>query len=236
MFYHALKLNSERFPTTLQNPQQHDPKPKSGFLKLKTATKGPLPKQSEVNLAHAIQANTQRMLESGLYFTEKLKLNGWGSTPVGSSLMEKFLDYLYFPEITHREKNIAHAHEETFEWIFQSSGSSKSEIVDNSFRNWLCEGSGIYWVAGKAGSGKSTLLKSIHYDLRTSKDLERWASGKLLVRASFFFWNSGSEIQMSQEGMMRSLLYQCLRVNGRGSLPSQWDTFILSRNFEKPWT
>ncbi|KAH8775071.1 hypothetical protein BGZ57DRAFT_927962 [Hyaloscypha finlandica] len=45
---------------------------------------------------------------------------------------------------------------------------------------------------------------------------------------------------MSQEGMIRSLLYQCLQQRRvpnfmLSSLLSQWDTFLLSRNFEKPW-
>ena len=38
--------------------------------------------------------------------------------------------------------------------------------------------------------------------------LRRWAGSSRLVIASFYFWNSGMEIQMTHTGLLRSLLFQ----------------------------
>lgn len=67
-------------------------------------------------------------------------------------------------------------------------------------------------VSGRPGSGKSTLMKYIceHKDTRTN--LEVWARGHKLIVANFFFWNAGrQDLQKSQEGLLRSILYQILR-------------------------
>lgn len=56
-------------------------------------------------------------------------------------------------------------------------------------------------------------MKHIFDDERTKVYLERWAQqdqtlSAPLIIASFFFWNSGTPEQMSQSGMLRSLLFQ----------------------------
>ena len=38
--------------------------------------------------------------------------------------------------------------------------------------------------------------------------LRRWASTSRLVVASFYFWNSGTELQMTTPGLLRTILYQ----------------------------
>jgi hypothetical protein len=63
----------------------------------------------------------------------------------------------------------------------------------------------------KAGAGKPTLMKYIYENPQTEKCLQRWSQSKQLVGAAFFFWNSGTKLQMSKEGLLRSLLYQSLR-------------------------
>lgn len=45
---------------------------------------------------------------------------------------------------------------------------------------------------------------------RTKELLYAWAQSDSLVIGSFFFWNTGSEMQKSKEGMLRSLMYQIL--------------------------
>jgi len=46
----------------------------------------------------------------------------------------------------------------------------------------------------------------------TATNLEAWAKGRQLIVAEFFFWNAGRQVlQKSQEGLLRSVLYQILR-------------------------
>ena len=40
--------------------------------------------------------------------------------------------------------------------------------------------------------------------------LREWSGDLPLITASFYFWNSGTELQKSQEGLLRSLLYEIL--------------------------
>jgi hypothetical protein len=81
----------------------------------------------------------------------------------------------------------------------------------DSFLAWLGSGNQIYHISGKAGSGKSTLMKFLCQHSRVRKELESWAAEKRLVFAQFFFWNSGEKLQMSLEGLYRSLLFETLK-------------------------
>lgn len=63
----------------------------------------------------------------------------------------------------------------------------------------------------KAGSGKSTLMKYAFDHDNTKEALKAWAGSGELVTASHYFWNVGSPIQRSHEGLLRSLLYQIFR-------------------------
>lgn len=60
------------------------------------------------------------------------------------------LQTLSYSQLHEREFTISEAHQRTFEWIFNTSGTN------NNFVEWLRGTNGIFWVAGKAGSGKST--------------------------------------------------------------------------------
>lgn len=111
---------------------------------------------------------------------------------------------------TLREAAIKEAHEKTFEWIF---GEREFELEERpSFLQWLRQGDGIYWISGKAGSGKSTLMKLLRDSKRTERALKEWAKDKKLVIASFFFWNAGSMMEKSHQGLLQSILYQILKL------------------------
>ncbi|KAM0552653.1 hypothetical protein ACHAPJ_007750 [Fusarium lateritium] len=115
---------------------------------------------------------------------------------------------LHFPTLKTRKSRVADAHAATFNWIFSGSQESPQQVL---FVNFL-EGEGdLFWIQGKPGSGKSTLMKFLsgHYDTR--RHLELWAGGRKLVVASCFFWYAGSHLQKSQEGLLRSLLFEILR-------------------------
>ncbi|CAO2648136.1 Nn.00g090580.m01.CDS01 [Neocucurbitaria sp. VM-36] len=85
------------------------------------------------------------------------------------------------------------------------------QLESNNNLHYLC------WITGKPGSGKSTLMKLIVMNLRTRQHLDIWSREQPLIIASFYFWNSGSKTQMSEGGMLRTILYEAL---------SQWPTWI----------
>lgn len=121
----------------------------------------------------------------------------------------RVLKMLHFPMMKSRYTNIAVAHSSTYKWIFQrtaTKNSSRPQFVD-----WLESGDGIYWINGKAGSGKSTLMKFITGNDRTLESLRIWTGHHTLVTGSYFLWQSGTEMQKSLEGLLRSLLYSILQ-------------------------
>ncbi|TVY20114.1 hypothetical protein LARI1_G001936 [Lachnellula arida] len=81
----------------------------------------------------------------------------------------------------------------------------------DNFMQWLGSDEPLYWITGKPGSGKSTLIKYLYNDSRTTKFSDLWAGKTPLVTAGFFFWNSGTAIQMSETGLFQSLLYQAVK-------------------------
>jgi len=46
---------------------------------------------------------------------------------------------------------------------------------------------------------------------QTQAALEKWSGSRKLYLSSFYFWNQGFELQKSQKGLLRSLLFQILR-------------------------
>ena len=130
-------------------------------------------------------------------------------------IVKRLLRKLWFPEISDRETRIYPTFLTTFQWIFKEP---RDPDKWDSFISWLEHGEGVYWVTGKAGSGKSTLMRMISDSRIAEGFLGGWASNCLLITASFFFWNSGCKLQMSQEGLLRTLLWKAL--NARNTLPS----------------
>ncbi|KAF1353980.1 hypothetical protein BDV97DRAFT_292071, partial [Delphinella strobiligena] len=54
-------------------------------------------------------------------------------------------------------------------------------------------------------------MKFLKDDSRTAEALAEWAGGDDLMVASFHFWRAGSDLQRSQPGLFRSLLYEILK-------------------------
>jgi hypothetical protein len=107
-----------------------------------------------------------------------------------------------------RFDDIVAAHERTFQWALQEHDST-TQSWPNLY-NWLQRESGLYWISGKAGSGKSTLMKYLHKDKLLQASLKEWAGDSQLIVVHFYFWNAGSDLQKSQEGLFRGLLPQVL--------------------------
>lgn len=128
-----------------------------------------------------------------------------------STIRRNILRCLHYRHISDRYDTVTMAHQQTFEWVFCDPIESDRSWFD--FAEWLEEGSGCYWVRGKAGSGKSTLMKFIHQDEQIALLLRQWAAFGSLTTASFFFWYLGYPIQKSQQGLLRSLLHEVLEKN-----------------------
>ncbi|KAG7421532.1 hypothetical protein Forpe1208_v000105 [Fusarium oxysporum f. sp. rapae] len=92
--------------------------------------------------------------------------------------------------------------------------------------NWLALSDKIFHVTGKLGSGKSTLMKFLYSHPTTKGALKGYAGEKDIILARFFFWNPGTDLQNSINGMYRSLLYDILKACPsliQHALPSLWD-------------
>ena len=152
-------------------------------------------------------------------------------------LKQRLLQDLQFLEMPDRHERIAAAHRRTFKWIFESSEGYKVKWTD--FVNWLQNDDELYWITGKAGSGKSTLMKYIYGSRRTRKYLKLRDRTLPVITAGFFFWNSGTNIQMSQQGLLQTLLYESLRQCEDLIpivFPQRWNSYDMFGQDYRPWT
>jgi len=120
----------------------------------------------------------------------------------------RILRRLEYPKMDDRRQTVKSPHVRTLQWALAPPGQQPD---GDSITAWLETGSGIFWVGGKAGSGKSTLMKYLAAHDAVSARLSSWTAGRTLVMANFFFWELGSGLHQSQEGLFRSLLYTILR-------------------------
>jgi hypothetical protein len=142
-----------------------------------------------------------------------------------------FLKSLHFKQIKARQFEVKPAHVNTFEWIFEEGKLQ--------FLQWLRFPNNIFWVGGKAGSGKSTLMKFLCGHHRTRALLGEWAGQQSIIIASHFFWSAGTSMQKSQEGLLRSLLFQIL-IHSPDLIPiicpNRWsDKSLVSFHSLEPW-
>ena len=158
--------------------------------------------------------------------------------PERAKLLERtILQSLHFPEMAHRHDRIAEAYSKTFRWIYRDPRSEDKPWA--SFTDWLEHDSTLYWITGKAGSGKSTLMKYIYHNERTLKHLAKWSPDNAPLTAAFFFWSSGSSLQMSHDGLLRSLLFQLLKQCPAlipSILPERWEVYNLFGSDSLSWT
>ncbi|KAK8251181.1 hypothetical protein HDK77DRAFT_440374 [Phyllosticta capitalensis] len=134
---------------------------------------------------------------------------------------EKALDMLKrlrYVDYSNRYHDITEAHQRTFQWIFDNP--------EHQFTHWLEQQSGIYWITGKPGSGKSTLIKFIEEHDETREKLRTWANQQDLIVAQHYFWISGSKMQRSLEGFLRSIVFQILRKY----------PYLIPKTFPQHWT
>ncbi|KAB2099110.1 hypothetical protein AG0111_0g12616 [Alternaria gaisen] len=130
------------------------------------------------------------------------------------SAEQKILSRLRFVRLEDRYRLISPAYRNTLAWLFGDTGLQGQHQVNDSstFVQWLHSDKNLYWISGRPGSGKSTLMKFLCHHQRTMEHLATWAANHEVIIAEYFFWNAGkNDLQKSQEGLLRSLLYQILR-------------------------
>lgn len=165
-------------------------------------------------------------------------------------MKDKFLSKMAYPDILIREQSVVEAHENTFQWIFQKE--KRQDLPGASLCQWLetepeTPDKQLYWITGKAGSGKLTLMRYISQSPagdnssdqpegpesqpRCSPFLTRWAGSQPLIIASFYFWEVGSPMQRSKEGMLRILLHELLKQSEPEMIasiaPESWEALCL---------
>jgi hypothetical protein len=139
---------------------------------------------------------------------------------------ESLMARLYFRHMADRLQIIPQAHIDTFEWMFSEEHETGGLTSSDNFNTWLQrDKSSIYWIAGKPGSGKSTLMKFLYNHNKLAPSLTAWAGSRDLIKAGFYFWNSGSAIQMSRLGLFQTLLHTCL----------QFDADLIVSTFSERW-
>ncbi|KAI0098837.1 hypothetical protein GGR51DRAFT_537144 [Nemania sp. FL0031] len=161
-----------------------------------------------------------------------------GAIKIQELVQRRVLHKLTFRNMADRESRISRAHQRTFEWVF--SDPHPESRPWSSFRNFLKRpGKKIYWITGKPGSGKSTLMKYIRYHPQTENLLRMWCGNDEFIQASFYFWNSGSRMQMTVDGLLQTLLHDCLRQLPqaiRDVLPERWEAATLFEVDDFPWS
>lgn len=169
-------------------------------------------KRWQSDLLQAIRASHgQESAHVSVLPADKLPDSYQGSR--ASDFQKLILQTLQYREIHDRYERIADAHKSTFEWIFEHPKDDGHQW--QNFSEFLQNDNDLFWITGKAGAGKSTLMKFLSENSRTRQLLNNisapHAENLELVRAGFFFWNSGTSMQKSKEALLRALLHQTLR-------------------------
>src|SRR5579862_1109692 len=89
------------------------------------------------------------------------------------------------------------------------------------------------------GSGKSTLMKYLYNNTRTLRYLQPWIGIAPFMMIGFFFWSSGTTMQMSRMGLLQTLLHEavkgCVELIPR-LFPDRWKSYELFGGDLHPWS
>ncbi|CCC14213.1 hypothetical protein SMACR_08672 [Sordaria macrospora] len=109
-----------------------------------------------------------------------------------------------FDGLDSRQTSIELAYSTTGDWLFNTE-----EYTRWKSQRGLEESNGVFWIKGKPGAGKSTIMKHMFLHLKKS--------GRYLT-AEHFFNARGSAHEKSLLGMLQSLVYHLLKLDGSKSL------------------
>ncbi|KAF2832021.1 hypothetical protein CC86DRAFT_340195 [Ophiobolus disseminans] len=138
---------------------------------------------------------------------------------------------LWFEKADERMHSIEPPMEGSMKWVFDDERMGD----DGGLLEWLGNtgGQNLFWVTGKPGSGKSILTRYLFRNLRIFDYLEAWSGAAPGITAAYFFWNSGTELQNSPVGLLRTILYEALQDMIYG--PLEQDQAILQLLFAERW-
>ncbi|KAL8392276.1 hypothetical protein RB595_002465 [Gaeumannomyces hyphopodioides] len=183
-------------------------------------------------------------ISPGLRVPAHLKGSGADSDLV---IRGTILDSLRFGGMEDRERAIATPFRGTFEWIFMPRDSENICVSREAswldLCSWVREDSNrVYWITGKPAAGKSTLMRHIQQHPALKKALVEWAGGSEVLSGSFYAWNSGSDLQKSENALLRTLLVQYLEELPKLVslvLPRRWSFYKVFGTGEStliPWS
>jgi hypothetical protein len=81
-------------------------------------------------------------------------------------------------------------------------------------------------------------MKHMFHHHRVNELLETWASKRDLTKAAFYIWNSGSTMQMSQLGLLQSLVRTCVSecdASVNSVFPDRWKQFLAFGGGQEPF-
>ncbi|KAH8731342.1 hypothetical protein GQ44DRAFT_698575 [Phaeosphaeriaceae sp. PMI808] len=144
---------------------------------------------------------------------------------------EEIFRLLWFEEADERLNGIQGPMDGSMKWVF---GDERLE-EERGLLEWLgnARGENLFWVSGKPGCGKTTLTKHLFRNPQVFDYLEAWSGTSPGITAAFFFWNSGTELQKSPVGLLRSILYESLQDMIHG--PLEQDQGIIQCLFPDRW-
>jgi ankyrin repeat protein len=96
--------------------------------------------------------------------------------------------------MNYRQTEIRNARTKSCTWI----------LNNEAYVKWVEQTKGVLWIKGKPGSGKSTLMKKIFQLLNDNAEDSPYC-------LSYFFHRRGGELQHTELGMFRTLLYQLFK-------------------------
>jgi ankyrin repeat protein len=96
--------------------------------------------------------------------------------------------------MNYRQMEIRNARTKSCAWILENK----------AYMQWVEQKQGVLWIKGKPGSGKSTLMKKIFRLLNDDADDSPYC-------LSYFFHRRGGQLQRTELGMLRTLLYQLFK-------------------------
>lgn len=209
----------------------------SKSINFQSTEAGLLPIETGDDRTAALWSSLQRHDRISAEEAQNMEFSSAFHTVVEADVEKRFCDMilarLHFSSMPQRFENIVEAHKDTFHWVLEHRNTDKQlePAKWDDFTKWLSNtnGDNVYWIAGKPGSGKSTLMKYLFNHQHTTDYLSTWASGRKIVKAGFFFWNSGTVMQMSRLGLLQTLLYTILSDDRKFILElfsQRWHKFV----------
>ncbi|KAJ5995764.1 hypothetical protein N7481_002741 [Penicillium waksmanii] len=150
--------------------------------------------QLQLNRQHEIRQLEALQPVDITAITQKIQNTALATNMLATELF--IMRTLRFDGMELRRSQVSEAHKRTYRWAYMSN-----------FSEWMVSEDPLFWISGKPGSGKSTLMKYLVNSPDTYAYLRKWAGTRKLVIIDYFFWINGSDIHRSQEGLLRSLLF-----------------------------